>query len=146
MSRHATSFASGCLKFNDSDFLPWLYWLKYPDLLRLSNLASGHGGNMRVTHGRVRVSMRVTSAPRCASCSVQYGPAHTQVKSATLMPESGGLAMLQITPLRPSSSIRVRDSFSLPPNTSALCCPSAGAGIRNCHGVRWYLSGAPGKV
>ena len=57
-------------------------------------MPSGHGGSMRVTHGRVRVSMRITSAPRWASWSVQYGPAQTQVKSATRMPSSGGFAIV----------------------------------------------------
>src|SRR5438128_2695292 len=33
--------------------------------------------------------MRMTSAPRCASCSVANGPAQTQVKSATRIPASG---------------------------------------------------------
>src|SRR5207245_2771837 len=48
---------------------------------------------MRVTQIRVVVSTRITSAPRCASWSVQNGPAHTQVKSATRMPASGARAM-----------------------------------------------------
>ena len=46
-------------------------------------------GSRRVTQSRVAVSMRITSAPRCASWSVQNGPAHTHVKSATRRPASG---------------------------------------------------------
>src|SRR5271155_156630 len=98
ISRQATSFASGWLKLSDNDFLPWLYWLKYPDPFKLPGLlSSGHGGSIRVTHGRVLVSIRITSAPRCASCRVQYGPAHTQLKSATRIPSSGNFAILDHT-------------------------------------------------
>src|SRR5947207_7946617 len=54
---------------------------------------SGYGGRSRVTQSRVAVSTRITSAPRWASWSVQNGPAHTQVKSATRMPASGARVM-----------------------------------------------------
>src|SRR5512146_1194667 len=60
----------------------------------MPGLPSGHGGRSRVTQGRVRVSTRMTSAPRWASWSVQYGPAQTQVKSAILTPSSGSFAIV----------------------------------------------------
>ena len=77
---------------------------------------------MRVAH-----STRITSAPRCASWSVQNGPAHTQVKSATRMPASGV----------PSSSALAPSSRATPisASTSAVCSPSDGAGRRSAHGV-----------
>ena len=47
-------------------------------------------------------SMRMTSAPMCASCRVQVGPAQTQVKSATRMPSSGPGIRRPSPPLRDS--------------------------------------------
>src|SRR5258708_14114883 len=86
----------------------------------LSNFPSGHGGSILVTHGRVLVSIRITSAPRCANCSVQYGPAHTHVKSQTRIPESGGgffipksHPCLLVPPIRIRA---VRTVFETPPD------------------------------
>ena len=57
---------------------------------------------------RSRVSTRITSAPRWASCSVQNGPAHTQVKSATRMPASGARRLIARRPRRSGSRRRPR--------------------------------------
>src|SRR5436853_543622 len=42
--------------------------------------------------------MRITSAPRCASCIAQNGPAQTQLKSATRTPSSGNRCLSDARP------------------------------------------------
>ena len=80
-----------------------------------------------MTQSRVAVSTRITSAPRWASWSVQNGPAHTHVKSATRMPASGAAPAIYPTSARAS-----RPSSA---STSAVCWPRHGAGVRSVHGV-----------
>src|SRR2546430_2081921 len=84
----------------------------------------------------------MTSAPRCASWSVQKGPAHTQVKSATRTPASGARLAIYTSPSRASAAA----SRPISASTSAACWPRQGAGARSVHGVAESLYGAPGTV
>src|SRR5262249_55206335 len=71
---------------------PWLYSLEEPAPFGPGRV-SANGGIERVTQGRFALSSRMTSAPRCASWSVENGPAQAHEKSITLTPSRGGLAI-----------------------------------------------------
>src|SRR5437867_2270957 len=74
---------------------------------------SANGGIERVTHGRFALSSRMTSAPRCASWRVENGHAQAHVKSRTLTPSRGRLAIGSLSPKRNLASCPACEQLSV---------------------------------
>src|SRR4029453_13148299 len=129
ISSFTRAIPAGLSKFMSKLFLPRLHWLKRPERLTPPFIPAGYSGKRRVTSIRPCDSILMTSAPRWARCIVQYGPAHTHVKSATRTPANGrrDCEPLDVT-LIVCGGIprRVEEG----PSVSSLCSPSRGAGGR----------------
>ena len=74
-------------------------------------------------------STRITSAPHSARCIVEYGPAHTTVKSMTRRPSSGRRPVVGVSVgvgsgfERTTGARRAGAALS----TSSVCAPRSGA-------------------
>ena len=96
-------------------------------------------GSRRARSVLVCDSRRMTSAPRCASCIAQNGPAHTQLKSATRTPSSGSGCGT-----RGPGTTGGLTSVDRAASTSSWCSPSRGAGRRIAHHGAARRYGGPG--
>src|SRR5580700_8125958 len=99
----------------------------------MPDLPSGKGPTSRDGQSRLVVSTLITSAPIWASCSVQYGPAHTHVKSTTRIPDSGCLPALGRKVADWPGLSRVAGDHASPRAISEECSPKRGAGRRMLH-------------
>src|SRR5712692_8415600 len=89
MSSFASAMPAAFPKCSRILFLPWFHWLNGPDESNPGFTPRGAIGNRRIRSRCACDSILMTSAPRYARCIVQYGPAHTQEKSATRRPSRG---------------------------------------------------------